>query len=342
MSILGLTVIFLSGLIGGLAPLPLKFMRRYDYEHWGLIVCLVGYLAIPWAAVFAVCPDTLGALRDIPAHDFLLGNLFSMAWGVANVLYFLCLMRIGFSLGQSILTGVAIPAGVVIPMVLKASGKFADSPGPLSPSGLVILAGVVLMLAGVVLISKAGFGREAAQGDARKNRDGGFLAGLVMSVVAGVLSVGISFSFVYTQDSIGAAFIAHGAGRDAAPTAVRAVTLLGGAFVNLAYPVWLLCKNRSWGRFSGPGSLRDFALSLPIGAVTIASFAMGSTGMVLLGALGASVGFGINQAMQIAASQAVGYFSGEWHGVPRRYTRTMGVAVALLLAAVAIIAAARC
>lgn len=341
MVFLGLFFAFFSGLVGGLAPLPLKYMRRYGYEHWGLVVAIIGYLAIPWLAVFAICPDTFGALRDIPVRDFIVGNVFSMAWGIANVLYFLCLMRIGFSLGQSILAGTAIPAGVVIPMLLKASGKFADSPGPLSASGLTILAGTIAMLVGVRLVAKAGFGREAAQGGGVKRRDGGFMAGLVMSIVAGILSIGISFSFVYTQEPIAEAFIKHGTDENAAPTAVRAATLLGGALVNLLYPLWLLCKNRSWGVFVGPGSLRDFMLSLPIGIITIVSFVMGSTGMVMLGALGASVGFGINQAMQIAASQAVGRFTGEWRGVPSEHIRTMTIAVIVLLASVAIVAVAR-
>ena len=344
MNPIGFIVVFLSGLIGGYAPLPVKFMRRYGYEHWGLVTGFLGYLAFPWAALFAICPDVPGALADVPLRAFLVGNAFSMAWGLANVLYCISLLKIGFSLTTGILAGIAIPAGVVTPMILKGSGKFAEAPAPLSPGGLVVLAGVATMLAGVVLLSRAGFARDAARGgwtpgigpDGKASR-GGFVAGLVMCVAAGILSIGISFSYVYTQDAIGRAFLAHGTSEAGAPGAVRTVTLLGGALVNLLFPLFLLWRNRSWGVFAGEGSRLDFARSAAVGAVTIISFVMASTGMSLLGGWGPSVGFGVNQAMQILGSQSVGLIFGEWRGVPRPAVRNMVWGVVLLLLAVAVI-----
>ena len=336
----GFLEIFLAGLLGGFAPLSLKFIRRFAYEHWGLVSSLVGFLIVPWTMLFFICPDVPGALRAIPLRAFLVGNALSAAWGVANILYCICLVRIGFSLTHGILSGIAIPAGVITPMILKGSGVFADAPGPFSRSGLVILLGVAMMLAAVVLVSKAGFGRENAAGGGNqgKRRGGTFLAGLAMCVIAGLASIGISFSFVYTQEAIGAAFVAHGTEAGKASAAVRVVTLLGGALVNVLYPVFLLFHNRSWGVFVADGGRREILLAIPFGAIIIVSMVMTSVGMALLGALGPSIGFGVNQAMQIVGSQSVGFLFGEWHGVPRRYIRTMAVAIALLLAAVAVIA----
>ncbi len=335
----GFLTIFLAGLIGGFAPLPLKFMRKFAYEHWGLVSSLVGFVIIPWAMLFLICPDVPGALRAVPLRALLVGNAFSVAWGIASVLYCICLVKIGFSLTHGILSGIAIPAGVITPMILKGSGVFANSPGPLSRSGLVILLGVAIMLAAVILVSRAGFGREAAigGGSQRKRKGGAFLAGLAMCVIAGLTSIGMSFSFVYTQEAIGAAFMAHGTTDANAPTAVRVVTLLGGAVVNLIYPIFLLFHNRSWGVFVADGSLREILLAIPFGAIIIISAVMTSTGMTLLGALGPSIGFGVNQAMQIVGSQSVGFLFGEWRGVPRRHVCTMIVAIALLLAAIAVI-----
>ena len=54
-------------------------------------------------------------------------------------------------------------------------------------------------------------------------------------------------------------------------------------------------------------------------------------GSLKLGALGASVGWGIYQAMQIIGGQAVGFLSGEWrevHGKPRNQ---MCAAIAVLI-----------
>ena len=61
-------------------------------------------------------------------------------------------------------------------------------------------------------------------------------------------------------------------------------------------------------------------------------------GMVLLGALGASVGAGIQQAMQMVGGQGLGFLSGEWRGVFGRPRWQMYVAIVLLLVAMIVMA----
>ena len=341
MVLLGFAAVFFSGFICGVAPLPIKFMRRFRYEHWGLLSSFLAFLAIPAVALCALCPDLPGALADMPARPLVVANLLSFAWGVANILYLLSLVKIGFSLGQGILSGIAIPAGVLVPMVVKGSGVFASAPALGSVPGIVICAGVAIMVASVAMISRAGFGRERSLtgGGIPANGHGGFATGLAMSVAAGVLSLGVSFSFVYTQDPIGEVFAAHGVAERDVPTAVRIVTLLGGTAANLLYPVFLLCRNRSWGVFFERGAWREAVLAIPFAVLTILSFVSGSAGMVMMGALGSSVGFGASLAMQIVSAQSIGLIFGEWKGVERRYTRLMVAALALMLLGLAVISA---
>jgi hypothetical protein len=341
MVLLGFAAVFFSGFICGVAPLPIKFMRRFRYEHWGLLSSFLAFLAIPAVALCVLCPDVRGALADMPARPLVVANLLSFAWGVANILYLLSLVKIGFSLGQGILSGIAIPAGVLVPMVVKGSGVFASAPALGSVPGIVICAGVAIMVASVAMISRAGFGRERSLtgGGIPANGRGGFAAGLAMSVAAGVLSLGVSFSFVYTQDSIGQVFAAHGVAERDVPTAVRIVTLLGGTAANLLYPVFLLCRNRSWGVFFERGAWREAVLAVPFAVLTILSFVSGGVGMILMGALGSSVGFGVGLAMQIVSAQSIGLLFGEWKGVERRYTRLMVAALALMLLGLAVISA---
>jgi len=49
--------------------------------------------------------------------------------------------------------------------------------------------------------------------------------------------------------------------------------------------------------------------------------------------LGGSVGWGIQQAMQMTGGQALGFISGEWRGVYGRPRFQMYVAIAILIAA---------
>ena len=193
--------------------------------------------------------DFLGAYAEAGWRPLLLANAISICWGVANVLFGVCVLRIGAALTGAILSGVAVATGVTLPMIVKGSGQFSESPGLTSPAGIAILAGVAVMITGVALCAVAGFGRDkvlATVDRAARPASGGFLGGLIMSVIAGVTSTGISLSFVYAQKPILDAVTSRGADPIPANVAVWAAILFGGACVNLAYPAWLMTKNRSW------------------------------------------------------------------------------------------------
>ena len=338
LAVAGFVMVLLGGVLAGGCAAPIKLMRRYRFEHWAFVSALTGQVLLPWMVTLTVCPGAASALRSVDSAVLLKANLFSMAWGVANVLCGLCLVRIGFSLSIGLLTGIGLPIGVLLPMVFRGTGQFADAPGLATPSGLLILAGVGVMVVAVVLTAKAGFGRDAS-GQGERTQGGRFRTGLLMASVAGLLQVGLSFAFVYSQGPISDALAAHGASTLFAGLGVWAVTLPGGALVNLVYPAWLLTRNRSWSvLLSSP---RELTLSVTIGIAFFLFFMTMGTGMRWLGALGASVGFGISQAAQILASQAIGFLSGEWRGVEGQPRRQMVRAIVLLLIAVAVMAAGR-
>ena len=163
------------------------------------------------------------------------------------------------------------------------------------------MAGVAVMLVGVVLAALAGFGRDRTQSKDTQVRTGSFLTGLIMTIIAGALSAGISLAFVYSQGPIVSAMKAHGAGDMPANFAVWALGLLGGAVINVTYPAYLMTKNKSWHVLGE--SWRELGLGIFMGFNFILGIALMGRGMLLLGPLGASVGFGVQQAMQMLGSQ---------------------------------------
>ena len=108
------------------------------------------------------------------------------------------------------------------------------------------MVAVGVMLVGVAVAALAGFGRDQVLRKTEQ-RSGSFTTGLIMTVVAGICSCGMSLSFVYGQGPIVAAMKAQGAGDLPATFAVWAVGLLGGSAVNIIYPAYLLTKKKSWG-----------------------------------------------------------------------------------------------
>ena len=331
----GALVVAIAGIIMGSGAWPMKLMRNYQFEHWWFIGMLSGLVIAPWAVTLAFCPDAIAAYRSVDPAVLVKSNLFALGWGVANVLCGLCFVRIGFALTNALMTGIGVSIGVILPMVVKGSGLFKDAPDIGSSAGTVVLAGVAVMLVGVVLVSLAGFGRDR-QLRKLENTSGSFVAGLIMTILAGFLSCGISFAFVYSQAPIKEAMKAHGAGEIPSIFAVWAVGLLGGALVNIAYPVYLMFRNKSWGVLTS--SWAELLLALIIGINSCISTAAMGAGMLLLGALGASIGFGIQQAFQMTGGQAVGFISGEWRGVTGTPRTQMYAAIAVLIIAAVIMA----
>ena len=112
---------------------------------------------------------------------------------------------------------------------------------------------------------------------------------------------------------------------------VFAVGLIGGALVNLGYAAYVLTRNKSWNVLFQSG--RELALAVLIGIDFSLAVALMGKGMLLLGALGASVGCGIQQAMQMTGTQLLGFVSGEWRGVHGKPRQQMYLAIAILFVA---------
>ncbi len=402
MTLLGGLTAGLGGFIMGSGAWPFKLMKKYQFEHWWFVGMLVGLIIMPWAITFLGCPNVIEGLRAVPMRGLIIGNVFAFGWGIANVLCGLCFVRIGVALTGAILAGLGVSVGSIVPMIFKGSGQFEDAAGLGSQAGMAVLAGVGVMLVGVVIASFAGFGRDREL-KKLEQPSGGFLGGLIMTVIAGVLSTGTAFTFVYSQESIianlsvveaesrisvsvkgteelsgqygvaqdgtitmdgvGAINVAGLTAQSAAeriegelikkrpsePSGVKvgtgsipatfgafAVGLFAGAIVNIAYAAYLLTRNKSWHVFTQSG--KEFVLAIIIGVnFSIAVTLMGK-GMLLLGALGGSIGWGIQQAMQMTGSQSLGFVSGEWRGVHGKPRIQMYLAIALLIVAAVILA----
>ncbi len=337
----GILLVAVAGLGTGTIAWPMKLMRRLQFEHYWFVGMLVGLVILPWLVVLVAVHDPFGAYAEVGWQPLVKSNLLAAGWGIANVLYGICVVRIGAALTGAILSGLGLTVGVTLPMIFKGTGLFSKAPDITSPAGLAVITGVAVLIVGVIVSTLAGFGRDRTLKKANTAADsvsagGGFLAGLIMVIIAGVTSCGIAMAFVYSQGPIVEAMKAHGAGDVAANCAVWAAGLLGGAAVNILYPAWLMTKRRSWAVLGT--CWRDVLLAAAIGTQFIFAVNLLGRGMLLMGAMGASVGFGVQQAMQVMGNQAVGFASGEWRGVIGRPRTLMYGAIVILLFAMVILA----
>ncbi len=334
-ALIGIVLVVTAGLLLGSMSWPMKHCKNLDFGHMWLSGMIAGLLLAPWLIALLGVHDLFGAYATVATATILKANLFSLAWGIANVLFGISVLRIGASLSMAILTGLGASIGVTLPMILKGSGLFAGAPSILSLPGLVVLGGVAAMLVGVVLCARAGLIRESATGAASPQK-GSYATNILIIVVCGILSAGSSFTFIYSQDEIVRAVTSHGAGPIVANASVWAIALLGGMLVNIIYPAILITREGSWSRFAAhPGQI---LLSAFIGIQFFTGVLLMGQGMLALGALGASVGFGISQGMQIVGGQILGFVAGEWKGAPSKARLIIFTAIAVMLAAASILA----
>ena len=339
--LLGIVFVVLAGLCMGTSVWPMKRMKRLQFEHYWFVAMLTGLVILPWTFILIRIPNLFAAYAQVGWEPIIKANLFALGWGVANVLFGLCVVRIGAALAGAILTGLGIIAGTTLPMIMKGTGLFENAPDLMSTSGMVMIVGLGVMLLGVLFASLAGFGRakilsKSSSVPASQGHQGSFAIGLLMAVIAGLTSAGIALCFVYGQAPIVEAMEAQGADTMSANVAVWAAALMGGALVNILFPAWIMTKKKNWGELlKNPG---EVLLATVIGIQFIVAVTLMGRGMLLLGVFGASVGFAIQQITQVMGNQAVGFLSGEWknvYGIPRRM---MYVALSILAVAVLIVA----
>jgi len=334
-ALFGIIVAGLGGSFAGGLGWPMKLMKKFKFEQCWFTGMLFGLLFLPWVVTLIFCPNAIEAYRSVDVWVILKSNFFALAWGLGNVLLGVSLVRIGASLSFAILSGIGIPLGVIVPMIFKGSGKFEKAADLNSAAGYTILVATALMLVGVVFVALAGFGRDKIL-DKKDERSGGFLGGLIMCVLSGFCSVGPAFAFVYSQEPIKNAMLERGATEWPAVIAVWAMGMFAGVLVNLVYPAFLLTKNKSWHIVKQ--NPKEIGLSFIVGFNLFMAFSLWFSGMLLLGPLGGSIGFGIYFALQILAAQGLGVVSGEWQGVQGKPVRHMCTAVAILIMASAIMA----
>lgn len=342
--IYGLLLVTLAGLGTGTIAWPIKLVRNFHFELFLFAYMFTGVILIPWLVMMFGVAHPWQLINSVGYNSLLISNLFSVSWGIANVIYLICVVRIGAALTGAVLSALGMCVGVLLPMIVKGSGLFQQAPHVFSSAGVVVLSGLVVLIIGVVLVSIAGFKREnrLKSQDASvqlRQASGNFLQGLLLVIIAGLLSSGISLTFVYSQDAVMQAVALQGGNEVIANFSVWALAMFGGGLINIGYAVYLMMK-RNTGRIIFK-QRHELIFGSIIGLQFILSIVALGKGMVLLGSLGASVGFAIQQSMQIIGNQIVGFVGGEWRGVRGRPLIIMLVALTVILIAVVILAVSR-
>jgi L-rhamnose-H+ transport protein len=335
---LGFVFILMGAVCGGSFGLPSKFApKETPWEVlWGPFFLFVTIL-IP-VGLFPFVVDGLFATCREAGWSLTIGPLaFGFLWGLGSMTLGLSFAFIGLSLAYAINYGAQIAFGAMGPMLIHSREDLTMT------HGYVIMAGVVICLLGVVVCGKAALlkskGTEDQAADSKLNTSS-MLKGLGVAFLSGILcacySVAFSFGDKVMAISTDADSFANAGWKSA--FVVTALILWGGAISSLAYCLFKLTKNKTWGQLTQAPIAKILVIALIMALLHDGAILFWGLGAARLGALGVGVGYAVFMSFAIIVGNINGFLTGEWKGASQQSIRWIAAGILVLILGVSILA----
>jgi L-rhamnose-H+ transport protein len=257
--------------------------------------------------------------------------LFGAGWGIAQVLFGISVTRLGLGLAYAIIVGLGALLGTLVPLFVQqrelAKGR---------PMGFV-LSGVAVIVLGIFLSTWGGQLREQGGKSGMPASQAGhnYFAAVLLAVLCGIMAPMLNYSFAFGQD-IAKEAVRLGTPELRAGYAVWPIGLAGGFIPNIAYSLYLLFKNQSWGAFRPAGP--DVLWSSLMGVLWMGAFSLYGMAAIYLGSLGTSIGWGLLQIFMIMTATLSGVLTGEWNQASHAAKRLLGLGLSCLILATILLA----
>lgn len=333
-------LVFFAGLSNGAFALPMKFTTKWNWENtWGTFI-LWGFIIFPVLLAVLTIPGIMDVFREVNRESLVRVLMFGFLWGIGSVCFGQGIRYLGIGLAFSLNIGITIAIGSLLPLFRTGA---IDAAG--TRSAMTVVIGVLVILIGVVINGYAAYLRERDLSTGRKERSRDsevknmFLRGIMLCIVAGVMSPMLQFAFIHGDEIIK---VAVGTGVDAttASNAVWVVALFGGFWSNVFYVTWLLYKNNAWALYKIPEAKRYHLLSMLMGLLWVITIACYGMAVSNLGVLGLSVGWAIFNSMGIVTANVLGLVTREWHGVRKKTYLMVSVGLIVLVLGTCVVATA--
>ncbi len=162
--ILGVVFHFIGGFASGSFYMPYKKVKGWSWESYWIVGGLFSWLLVPPLAAWLTIPNFGAIIAQTSGSTLFYTYLFGLLWGIGGLTYGLGVRYLGVSLGSSIILGLCMVFGSLIPSLYyqfsPQAGK--DTIGMITGSswGLTVLAGLTICVLGIILCGKAGTMKE--------------------------------------------------------------------------------------------------------------------------------------------------------------------------------------
>jgi L-rhamnose-H+ transport protein len=354
-AILGVIFHFLGGFASGSFYIPYKKVKGWAWESYWIIGGLFSWLIVPPLAAWLTIPNFSEIISQAGGAVIGYTFLFGILWGIGGLTYGLGVRYLGVSLGSSIILGLCMVFGAIIPSIYydlnPAEGKDTFSALIGTNWGLTVLSGLAVCVIGIVICGKAGTRKEKELVKGGTDPHGAvvkteyrFGLGLAVSIVSGVLSACFSFGLEAGKPM---AEVANNLWKAANPgvegnflymnNVTYVVILWGGLTTNFIWCMILNARNKTFGDYTNKKTplLSNYIFAALAGTTWFLQFFFYGMGESKMGNGPSS--WILHMAFIILTANAWGLILKEWAGVSKKTKTTVIIGILTIIVSVLLV-----
>lgn len=346
---LGLIYHWIGGASAASFYVPYRGVRHWAWEVFWLTGGFFSWIVAPWIFAAALTSDLPGVLGAAPGATLFWCYLFGAAWGIGGLTFGLTLKYLGMSIGMAMALGMTTVFGTLVPPLYE--GELVHLAR--TQSGQAVLVGLLIVIAGIVVVGLAGHRREretGAKAQASEAMAPDFRKGVAVAMFSGVMSASFAYGLA-AGEAIRGLSVAAGSNPLFQGLPVLCVVLLGGFTTNALWCGYLIVKRRSWAQWAGAKAaegakgadrlttgemLRNYGLCALGGVTWYLQFFFYTMGESQMGGYAFS-SWTLHMASIILFSTVWGFVLKEWKGASGRAILVVLAGLLLLVIATVVI-----
>jgi L-rhamnose-H+ transport protein len=341
--VLGVIFHFVGGFASGSFYMPFKKVEGWAWESYWIIGGIFSWLIVPPLAAWLTLPGFSEIISQTAPSTIGYTILFGVLWGVGGLTYGLGVRYLGMSLGNSVILGFCSAFGALVPSIyyniVPTPGKTSFMDLLTSTWGQIVLAGVLMCLAGIYICGRAGVLKEAEMSEEVKKQsvaEFNLVKGLIVAVASGILSSCFNFG-IEAGKPMAEHAVAIGLNPLYQNNVTYVVLLWGGLATNFIWCMILNARNKSFGDYVNNGSplLSNYFFAAMAGTTWFLQFFFYGMGESKLGN-GASSWI-LHMAFIILIANMWGILLKEWQGVSKKTRRTIVLGISTIILSVLVV-----
>ena len=322
---IGLLIIAIGSFGQSSSYVPINKIRDWSWESFWLVQGIFAWLVFPYLGAMLAVPEGSTLLELWCSPGSLGAVIYGMLWGVGGLTFGLSMRYLGVALGQSIALGTCAGFGTLFPALFGGTNLFEGT-------GLILLTGVCITLAGIAVIGYAGSLRARNMSEEEKKaavKDFALTKGLAVALLAGVMSACFNLGL-----EAGRPLQVEGGSALFRTLPATLMVTLGGFVTNAAYCLWQNARNRTFGDY-GKGTLyaNNLLFCALAGALWYSQFFGFGIGQTFFepGSVVAAFAWCILMALNVTFSNVWGIILREWRGASRKTVGVLVCGLAILI-----------